>query len=452
MMTKKEHYQINIKLAVPVMVGQLGHVMVGVADSIMVGQLGTLPLAAVALGNSIFAIFMVFGLGVTFGITPLVANADGMGKKHLPGRLLHDSWFVNLGVSLLLFLVLLSIIPLLPLLGQDREVLPLAIPYYIILSSSLIPLMLFMTFKQYAEGLSDTRTAMFVSVGCNLLNVLLNYLLIFGKFGFPELGMNGAGWATVIARWIMFFVMWWYIVKAAKKIRTPFSVLNFRFSKVLVKKLLSIGLPSGLQYIFEVSAFSLAAIFAGMLGAKALAAHQIAINLASISYMAATGLGAAAAVRVGNQLGRRDPVNLVMASKSIFSMTVIWMSFAGILLFFFRYTFTGFYTDDLEVQSLAAAMLIVAVFFQLSDGLQAVALGALRGFTDVRIPTIITFVAYWILTLPCAYLISQYTPVGAMGIWYSLAGGLTISAGFLLFRFRKLLRKFILQMEQKQAG
>jgi MATE family multidrug resistance protein len=447
MMTKREHYQTNIKLAVPVMVGQLGHVMVGVADSIMVGQLGTLPLAAVALGNSIFAIFMVFGLGVTFGLTPLVANADGMGKKNLPTKLLHHSWFVNLGVSLILFLILIGIIPLLPYMGQDKSLLPLATPYYIILSSSLIPLMLFMTFKQYAEGLSDTRTAMFVSIGCNLLNVALNYLLIFGKFGMPELGLNGAGVATVIARWAMFFVMWWYVVKGAKKIRTSFSVLNFQFRKVVVQKLLSIGIPSGLQYIFEVSAFSLAAIFAGMLGAKALAAHQIAINLASISYMAATGLGAAAAVRVGNQLGRKDPVNLKMASKSIFSMTVIWMCFAGIILFLFRFKLTGFYNDDPEVLSLAASMLIVAVFFQLSDGLQAVTLGALRGFTDVRIPTLITFVAYWVLTLPCAYLVSQFTSAGAMGIWYSLAGGLTISAALLMYRFRKLLLRFIAQMQ-----
>jgi multidrug resistance protein, MATE family len=232
-----------------------------------------------------------------------------------------------------------------------------------------------------------------------------------------------------------------------KKIRTSFSILNFQFRKVVVQKLLNIGIPSGLQYIFEVSAFSLAAIFAGMLGAKALAAHQIAINLASISYMAATGLGAAAAVRVGNQLGRKDPKNLLIASKSIFSLTIIWMSFTGIILYLFRFQLTSFYNDDPEVLNLAASMLIVAVFFQLSDGLQAVTLGALRGFTDVRIPTVITFVSYWVLTLPCAYLVSQFTSVGAMGIWYALAGGLTISAALLIYRFRKLLVRFIAQMQ-----
>ncbi|MCC5915713.1 MAG: MATE family efflux transporter [Cryomorphaceae bacterium] len=435
-MTTKEHYATNIKLAVPVMIGQLGHVMVGVADSMMVGALGTLPLAGVALANSIFSIFMVFGLGVTFGITPLVANADGMRKTHLQGKLLHHGFYVYLCISVLLFLSLLAVIPLLPYFGQDPQLIPITTPYYIVLSSSIIPLMMFMTFKQFAEGYSDTKSAMIISVGCNILNVILNYLLIFGHFGFPKLGLIGAGWATLISRMLMFLVMWVY-VRRKRKLQF-ISLLQFHFSKVVVKKLLAIGLPSGLQYIFEVSAFSTAAIFAGLISAQALAAHQIAINLASISYMAATGLGAAAAVRIGNQLGRRDPKNLRMAARSIFTMTVVWMSFTGLILLFFRQTLTGFYADDPEVLALAGSMVIVAVFFQLSDGLQAVGLGALRGFTDVKIPTLITFVAYWIITLPTAYFLSQYTALGAMGIWYALAGGLTISAILLMTRFWKM--------------
>jgi multidrug resistance protein, MATE family len=404
----------------------------------MVGKLGTLPLAAVALSHSIFVIFMVFGIGVTFGITPLVANADGMKKTHLPGKLLHHGFYVYLGISVILFGLLLLIIPLLPYFKQEAELIPVTTPYYTILSASIIPMMMFMAFKQFAEGLSDTRMAMMVSIGCNLVNVSLNYLFIFGAFGFPELGLNGAGWATLIARTLMFLVMWQYVVKNKRFAGFAISLRPGQFTKKVIRKLLAIGLPSGLQYIFEVSAFSLAAIFAGILGAKALASHQIAINLAAVSYMAATGLGAAATVRIGNQLGRGDMVNLRMAARSLFNMTIIWMTFTGLILLLFRKTLVGFYSEDPEVLILAGNMLIIAVFFQLSDGLQAVGLGALRGFTDVKIPTIITFIAYWLFTLPMAYLLSQYTPAGAMGIWYALASGLTISAVLLLLRFRKL--------------
>lgn len=421
-------------LAVPVMIGQLGHVMVSVADSVMVGKLGTLPLAAVALANSIFVIFMVFGVGVTFGITPLVANADGQGKTHLPSRLLQQGLIVYSGLAVGLFALLLAVVPAMPHFGQDPELIPITTPYFLILSTSIFPLMFFMTFKQFAEGFSNTRAAMVISVGSNLLNVLLNYLLIFGVWGFPELGLIGAGWATLIARLLMFAAMAAYVLK-----KWPLFRITRRINRVVARKLLAIGIPTGLQSIFEVGAFAVAALFAGMLSAEALAAHQIAINLASISYMAATGLGAAAAVRVSNQLGRRDVVNLRQAARSLFSLTIGLMMVTGVVLLLFRHELAGLYTSDASVTTLAAQMLMVAVVFQLSDGLQAVCLGALRGFTDVRIPTIITFSAYWMFTIPLAYVLSQYTHIGALGIWYALACGLTISAALLLWRFRRLL-------------
>jgi MATE family multidrug resistance protein len=410
--------------------------MVSVADSVMVGKLGTLPLAAVALANSIFVIFMVFGVGVTFGITPLVANADGQGKTQLPTRLLQQGLIVYTSLAFLLLLLLLAVLPLMPYFGQDPALIPITRPYFLVLSASIIPLMLFMTFKQFAEGFSDTRAAMVISVGSNLLNVLLNYLLIFGAWGFPEMGLIGAGWATLIARTLMFVIMAIYVLN-----KWPLIRITKRIRRVVIKKLLSIGIPTGLQSIFEVGAFAVAALFAGMLSAEALAAHQIAINLASISYMAATGLGAAAAVRVSNQLGRRDVINLRRAAQSLFSLTIGLMVITGVVLLLFRSELAALYTNDPMVTALAAKMLMVAVVFQLSDGLQAVGLGALRGFTDVKIPTIITFLAYWMFTIPLAYMLSQYTPSGALGIWYALAGGLTISAALLLWRFRRLLNQ-----------
>ncbi len=442
-MTVKEHYKTNMRIALPVMIGQLGHTMVSVADSIMVGQLGTVELAAVALANSLFAIFMVFGIGITSGITPLVAKADGMKSNHLQGVLLRHGFWINLIASIALFGVISLLTPALYLLDQDPGVVPMAQPYLIILSASVIPLMMFSTFKQFAEGLSDTKTAMIVIVGCNLLNVLLNYIFIFGKLGMEPMGLIGAGWATLISRVLMVVAMWVYVRRANRFKQYQLRIRFTRFRKRVAMRLLQVGVPSGLQYIFEVSAFSLAAIFAGMISATALAAHQIAINIASVSYMAVTGLGAAATVRIGNQAGMRDLPNLKLAASTIFKMGVIWMSLAGIVILIFKDQLAGFYSDDPAVLALAGKMLIVVVIFQLSDGIQAVGLGALRGFTDVKIPTYITFTAYWLFTLPAAFFLSQYTSLGAMGIWYALAAGLTVSAILLVSRFRRLLTKFV---------
>src|SRR5690554_690409 len=442
-MTVKEHYKANMRIAAPVMIGQLGHTMVSVADSVMVGQLGTFELAAVALGNSLFAIFMVFGVGITVGITPLVARADGIHNRPPQGVLLRHAFWINLIASIILFGGITAITSSLSLLGQDPEVITLATPYLVILSSSIIPLMVFMTFKQFAEGLSDTRTAMVIIVTSNLVNVFLNYVLIYGKFGFEALGMVGAGWATLISRFLMVIAMWVYVRKAKRFKAYNLRIRLTRFRKKVSLRLLNIGVPTGLQYIFEVSAFSLAAIFAGMINATALAAHQIAINIASVSYMAVTGLGSAATVRIGNQVGRRDPRNLKLAASTIFKLGVGWMGLAGLAILIFKEQLAGFYSTDPVVLALAGKMLIVVVIFQLSDGIQAVALGALRGFTDVKIPTLITFTAYWLFTLPLAYYLSQYTSLKAMGIWYALAAGLTVSAILLMSRFRNLLTRFV---------
>ena len=442
-MTVKEHYKTNMRIAAPVMIGQLGHTMVSVADSVMVGQLGTMELAAVALGNSLFAIFMVLGIGITAGITPLVARADGKKSRHLQGVLLRHAFWVNLIASIILFAGISLISGSLNFLGQDPEVTTLATPYLIILSSSIVPLMVFMTFKQFAEGLADTRTAMVIIVASNLVNVFLNYVLIYGKFGFEAMGLVGAGWATLIARFLMVIAMWIYVRRAKRFGAYNLRIRFTRYRKRVTFRLLNVGVPIGLQYIFEVSAFSLAAILAGMISATALASHQIAINIASVSYMAVTGLGAAATVRIGNQAGRRDPRNLKLASSTIFKMGIGWMGLTGLAILIFKDQLAGFYSTDPVVLALAGKMLIVVVIFQLSDGIQAVALGALRGFTDVKVPTLITFAAYWLFTLPLAYFLSQHTSLGAMGIWYALAAGLTVSAIMLVSRFRNMLARFV---------
>ena len=427
------------------MLGQLGHVMVGLADSIMIGRIGTIPLAAAAFANSIFVVPMVFGIGMAAGLTPPIANADGEGKPHKAGSYLRHALLINMLTATLIFLLLLVFSNFTHLLGQETGVVELSHTYLLIITASIFPFLLFLTFKQFAEGLSDTRFAMVVSIGANLINIFFNYLLIYGNWGFPKLGLNGAGYATLLARVLMAALMYLYVFRAKKFRKYLSGFMQIEWRKKQFQKILSIGFPSGLQYIFEVSAFAIAAIIVGQISAEALAAHQIAISLASLSYMMATGIGAAATVRVANQLGSRNYKVMRAAGRTCFAMTLIFMALCGLTFFLGRNYFPTFYTLDSQVIGIASQLLIIAVFFQLSDGTQVVALGALRGMSEVKIPTLITFIAYWGLGLAPAYLMGITFHMGPMGVWYGLALGLTSAAILLYWRFEWKSKKLMHQ-------
>lgn len=445
-MTRKEHYRKNISLAWPVMLGQIGHVMVGLADSIMVGALGTVPLAAGAFANSVFVVPMVFGIGLAFGMTTPVANADGEKKPEKARSFLKHGIYLNTSIAFLIFLLLLVLENYLQYMGQEPEVLSVAKGYYRIISFSLVPLLTFLTFKQFAEGLSDTRMAMLISVGANLINIGLNYLLIYGHWGFPALGLEGAGIATLIARLLMAFSMALYVFrKPAFKVYTA-GIKWAETQWTHFKVLLDIGVPSGLQFIFEVSAFAIAAVMAGWINAEALAAHQIAISLASVSYMAASGIGAAANVRVSNQLGAGNIPAMRSAAHTNFVLMLILMVFFGMVFFFGRNLLPTFYSSDPAVIALAGQLLIVAVAFQLFDGMQVAVLAALRGLSETRIPTIIVMISYWLIALGTSYYMGFSLNLGALGIWYGLAVGLIVASCLLTWRFeirsRQLLKDY----------
>ena len=433
-----QHFKKNLALAYPVMLSQLGQVLVGVADSVMVGRVGTEPLAAATLANAIFFVVLVFGIGVSYAITPLVAAADGEGNKERCTGVLRNALLLNTTLGIVLFITIALGAFILPYLDQPAEVVSLAIPYLNIITLSIIPFMLFQTFRQFAEGLSQTKQAMFVTIGANAINIGLNYLLIFGKGGFEPLGLNGAGYATLASRVIMAFAMGLLIYHSPtfRAYRLGFQLRNFS-SKVL-KRLLHVGIPAGLQFMAEVSAFGYAAIMVGWLGAQPLAAHQIAINLASISYMMATGIAAAATIRVGNQLGRQDMQALREAGFVSFVMSALFMGVAAIIFIVGQKFFPTLYVSDPEVIRIAAALIIVAAFFQISDGVQVVGMGALRGLTDVKMPTLIAILAYWMVGLPLGYWLGFKLGYGAVGIWYGLLAGLTVAAVLLLLRFNRL--------------
>jgi MATE family multidrug resistance protein len=430
-----QNYKATLLLAYPVVLSQLGHIMVGVADTAMVGQIGTIEQAAVALSNSFYTVVLVFGLGVSYGVTPLVAAADSSNNYAENASLLKHGIIINACVGILLFLLLLMISPALRSIDQDKTVVDLAIPFLNVMMLGMIPLCIFSAFKQFAEGLSDTRTAMFITVGGSLLNILLNYVMIFGHWGVPAMGLMGSCWASFITRIVMMLSMAAYIF-FHKKFTLYTRNLNFRvISKELIKKILGIGIPSGLQWVFEVAAFAFAVIMIGWISPKAQAAHLVALSLAAVTYMMASGLSAAASVRVGNQYGLKSRRGVRIAGFSTFMLVMIFMSFTATCFIVFRNFLPTLFNNDPEVISVSASLLIVAAFFQLSDGVQVVALGALRGIRDVKIPTVITLFAYWVIGLPMSYVFAFKLDMGILGIWYGLFLGLTCAAVLLFLRF-----------------
>jgi len=441
----KEHYYRNFVLAYPVMLSQLGQVLVGVADSLMVGRLGAETLAAASLANVVFYVIMVFGLGVSLAVTPLVAAADGEQDADKIRGIFSNGLLVNTILGILMAISIVAFTPVLYFLDQPPEVVTLAIPYLKIITAGLIPYMVFQSLRQFAEGMGNTRQAMYITLTGNALNIVLNYLLIYGKFGFPELGLNGAGWATLVARTSMAVMMGLYIYGAPRfrSFRAAFVFSDISGKKI--RRILNVGIPAGFQFVFEVSAFGFAAIMMGWLGTRTLAAHQIAINLASISYMMATGISSAATIRVGNQLGRRDWPNLRSAGITSFIMVSIFMAFAAIIFLGSRNFLPTLYIDEPEVITIASQLLIVAAFFQISDGVQVVGMGALRGIEDVRIPTIIAVTAYWLIGLPVGYVLAFPFDMGATGIWYGLLVGLSLAAAMLFYRFHQKTRDMLLK-------
>lgn len=407
--------------------------MVSVADTMMVGRVGVIPLAAATFAGTIFHVLILFGIGVSYAVTPLVAATNPKNQTKLM-KFLQSALVLNLVVSLALCGIGIAASPFLLHFGQEVPVAVGAKPYLIIVSTSLIPLMIFQTFRQYAEGLSDTFNPMIVSIIANLLNVALNYLLIYGEFGFPELGLDGAGYATLISRVVMAFLMWWVIRKGLKG-------FHWRLDTAQLKRMFKIGIPTGMQYVFEVGAFAVASIMVGWISAEALAAHQIALNISAVTYMVATGIAASATVRIGNQKGLGDLINLRLAGITSFTLVTMFMILAALTFILLRDELPALYVGDAEVQRIAAGILIIAAGFQISDGFQAVGLGVLRGLTDVRMPTFVTFFSFWVVAIPLGYFLGFNLGFGIEGIWYALLTGLTLAALLHILRFRKLLMR-----------
>lgn len=439
----KPYYKENVHLALPIVGSQVGHTLVHMADSVIVGHFtDTTQLAAVSLVNSIFILIMVVGLGISYGLTPLIAQENGRKNEEECGKLLSNSLIINIIVGIVLYiLVHFGVLLVIDHLNQTPEVVFYAKPYLGWLSISIIPLLIFQTFKQFAEGLGFTKQAMYVSIWGNALNITLGIIFVKGMFGLKPMGVSGVGLSTFIDRFLMAIVMGIYVLRSPhfKKYLVNFKITFI--DKVTAVKIIKIGAPVAMQYSFEISAFSGAAILIGTIGATEQAAHQIAISLAAMTYMIASGIASAATIKTGNNFGKKSFNDLRKSAIASYHVILLFMSFTAIIFVAAHRVMPFIYTNDLKVVGIAGQLLIIAGFFQLFDGTQVVGLGVLRGIGDVNMPTLITFLAYWVVGIPVGYLLGFTFGLGVNGIWYGLTFGLLTASMLLFWRFQNKTRE-----------
>jgi MATE family multidrug resistance protein len=433
-------FRKTIQLSFPVIVGQVGFILMGLIDNLMIGDLSFVHLSAASLANSIFFILTVIGMGIAIAITPLVAEADGAKKPELAGKYFRQGIWVALGVGAILLILILLAAELLPYLNQPEEEVPLAYDYLRILALSMLPLMVFRVGKQFCEGLSMTRPAMIVILIGLLINVGANWVLIYGKLGFPRMELSGAGYGTLFSRTIMMLLMMGYVFFAPKLKSYDLRRHWNQFLGPVIRKILKIGLPSGLQFFFEVGAFVGAAIIIGLMedASAQRAAHQIALQLFAISFMIVTGISVGATIRVGNAMGRKDMPGVRRVGLAGIYLGVAFMTVSAGIFFLGRNWFPTFFVEEERVIRIAAQLMFFGVAFQLFDGVQAVAVGILRGIQDVNVPTLYSALAYWGLALPLGAVLGFLLDWQVYGVWSGLVVGLALASVIMTRRFLKL--------------
>lgn len=431
------YYKNNLKIAGPIMLSQLGGAATQLADNIMVGQLGTVELAAASFSNAVFGIGFLVSSGIAMAATPLIGRHFVCGDDENVSKYLQNSLVVAIATGIAVSAILGIAGTFFPFMGQEAEVIRLATPYYITLVASLLPFMCFAFFKQFLEGIGNTKIAMHITITANIINIVFNYFLIFGTCGFPKLGVLGAGIATLLSRIFMpvacFFAVkkhagWWKFFRMFGK---------SRFSAKTIKELFSVGLPISAQMGIEMTTFSVSAVMVGWIGAASLAAHQIAVSISTTTFMAITGIAAATTIRVSHRLGLKDYAAMKMASNASLHLSLAINGALAIILVIFRNIFPLAFSSDPVVVDLAAQLLVVVACYQIFDSLQGVGLGILRGMTDVFAPMIAAFVSYVIIGLPLGYVLGFHAGSGAVGVWAGLSIGLAIAALFYHIRIRQ---------------
>ena len=448
------YYKRNLKVAVPVMFTQIGGALVGLFDTMMVGHYATVDLAAVSFSNAIFFTIMVFASGSLMGLTPLIGLQDGELSQH-PDKansirakmasLLQNGLYFTLIISMVTTVLLALCIPFLDRFGQDPEVIEVARPYYILIVISLFPYLLFCLQKQFLEGLGNTIVAMVIVLAMNALNVLLNWVFIYGHWGAPAMGAVGAGIATLVSR-IGMPVCLFVAIMLHRHWREYIRLFSRHLSSWReVCHIARIGFPVGGQTFFETVTFTLAVVAIGWISKEAVAAHQIASQISNLTFMLAVGIGAGTTIRVSHQLGKGDLPAVRMASNASIHLVILMNTIGAALMIGLRHYIPYLFTDDQEVITIASQLLVFAGLYQYSDGLQAVGASMLRGITDVKVPMVIAFISYIIIGLLIGYVCAFPLGMGAAGIWIGFIVGLTFAAVLFHTRFNRLYNRMASQ-------
>ncbi|KPH14147.1 MATE family efflux transporter [Chryseobacterium sp. ERMR1:04] len=446
----KKYTKECLTLALPVMLTQVGQVSVNLFDNIIVGKLlGADALASVSLGNAVFFSMFVLALGFSFAIPPLVSEAQSRGDHKTINSVFSHGFVINMTVGVVLMGVLLLGLPLLYHSGQPAKIVPDTVHFLGIMAVSIVPFMAFQTLREVSEGLSYTIGVTKATIFANIINIVLNYVFIKGLWIFPEMGVKGSALASLIAR-IFMVVFLYYVLLKEKKTRQyikDFSLKIQVFTKAMFEKMVRLGFPTALQMFFEVTAFAGAAFICGLISAHDIASHQIALSMASFTFNLCIGFSVASTVMIGKKMGEQNFVELRKVGINNLKIAFIFMCICGVVFIIGKDILPTFFTkkEEVEVIQLASKLMIIAALFQLSDGVQVTALGMLRGLQDVKIPSIYTFIAYWVITIPLGYFLCVTMEMGAFGMWIALGLGLTISAVMLVKRFLNMSAKRVKQ-------
>jgi MATE family multidrug resistance protein len=441
----RPYYIRNLKLALPVVLTQAGQITVNLADNIMVGRLGTAQLAAVSFANSVFILGMVFCIGFTQGLTPHVGQSFGKGEHDKVSVLLKNSILLNIVVSSILTLFMYGVSFHLHKMGQTEQVLTYGLDYYRILLFSLVPFTIFFGLRQFSEGIGITKYAMYITISANILNILLNWMLIYGNLGFEAMGIKGAATATLISRVIM--MISFAVVFSRTECYTRYSsgIKKIKVAWIPIKKIIKTSFPLSLQNVVEITAFSMSAIMIGWLGEVPLASHQIAMSMSSFSFMIALGIGAAATIRVSHQYGFGDYKSMRTAGFASIHLSIAIMTLFGIAYVIFRNFIPSIYTQDPMVIRAASSLLIISALFQVFDAIQLSSLACLRALADVKIPFFQSLFSYYFVSLPLGYFFGFTLDLGAEGVWIGLLLGLLFAGVLFLYRFNSISNKIVRQ-------
>ena len=440
-MIHPSHYKALFKLGLPIVIGQLGMIVLGFADTLMIGHHSTEDLAAASFVNNMFNLVIIFATGFSYGLTPIVGSLFGKGEKKAVGCTLKNALWANGLIGILLTAIMGILYLNIHRLGQPEELLPLMRPYYIVLLISIIFVLLFNAFKQFADGITDTKTPMWLLIGGNVLNILGNGILIYGHFGFPEMGLLGAGIATLASRILMLLAFVGIFLKANRYRVFKEGFVEGRLNHQDFKELNKLGWPVGLQMGMETASFSLATIMVGWLGATALAAHQVMLTIGQLGYMMYYGMAAAVAVRVSNFHGQKDTASVHHSASAGFHIILLMALLVSIPLFLLRNEIGGWFTDSHEVTLMVASLILPFILYQFGDGMQCNYSNALRGIADVKPVMYIAFIAYFVISLPSGSLFGFVLDGGLTGIWLSFPFGLTSAGLMFWWRFRKQIRR-----------